>query len=283
MIKDRLDAIRTLGREIMNPARLRRDSRIPTPPAFGRRPRPAATAYPQDPSGRPLEQPRPPARNMLLLYFTDRELYRQWHNASVAWAEWQLRERRNLLGLTSKMIIPVAATCLAVLYIYWPGNGNLSRLVTTFSPTAMVDIARETNSGPFCSGPSYPDGKCPGAKSELAARDHGQAGGNAPAGGVPASKVGDGGLWSSDDRPMLPASTVPLLLFAFVVIAIVKPSLLRSLFGVVEPKTDSEQLRSASSERDQGFSTSAPPKWNVPKRGQSATSSSAVSFGRRKA
>ncbi len=46
--QDRIDAIGDLGGELINPARLRRDSRSPARPAFGRRPRMAATAYPRD-------------------------------------------------------------------------------------------------------------------------------------------------------------------------------------------------------------------------------------------
>ncbi len=78
-------------------------------------------------------------------------------------------ERRNVLGLVPKLMIPLALTVVAALFIWWPKDGNLSRLVTTFSPTEMVDIARMVNSGPFCVGPSYPDGKCPGAKNAPAA------------------------------------------------------------------------------------------------------------------
>ena len=99
--RDRIDAIGELGGELMNPARLRRDTRgAAAPPcSAGAREwlRPPIRAMPQ---GRPLEQPQPPSKDLLLLYFTDRETFRQWHDAAIAWTEWELRERRNVLGLT---------------------------------------------------------------------------------------------------------------------------------------------------------------------------------------
>src|SRR5882757_5780059 len=174
--QDRLDAIGTLGRELMNPARLRRDTRGTAAAAFGRRPRMAATAYPRDALGCPLTQPQRPDKDLLLLYFTDREAFRQWHDAAIAWTESELRERRNILGLTSKLMIPLALTWAALLFIWWPKDGNLSKLVTVFNPAQVVDLARQVNSGPFCVGPSYPDGKCPGAKNVPAAQAQAQVG-----------------------------------------------------------------------------------------------------------
>ncbi len=79
------------------------------------------------PSGKPLEQPQRPGQDLLLLYFTDREAFRQWHDAAIAWTECDLRERRNILGLTTKLMIPLALTWAALLFIYWPKDGNLSK------------------------------------------------------------------------------------------------------------------------------------------------------------
>jgi heat shock protein HtpX len=178
-----------------------------------------------------------------------------------------LRERRNVLGLTSKLMIPVAVTCVAMLFIYWPKDGNVSRLVTTFSPTGLVDVARMVNSGPFCIGPSYPDGKCPGAKNAPAAQA-----------GAPTAKVGaqaerkapaSGTFTSSSlskgyDPAWTPPSVVPVLLIAFIVMAVLRPGLLRSLFGVVEPlKTDPGTSRFADVEDEKEFATSPPPTWNA--------------------
>ena len=149
--RDRIDAIAELGGELMNPARQRRDTRTLATAAFGRRPRMAATAYPRDALGCPLTQPQRPSKDLLLLYLTDREAFRQWHDAAIAWTEQELREHRNILGLTSKLMIPLALTWAALLFIYWPKDGNLSKLVTVFNPAGVVDLARQVNSGPFCS------------------------------------------------------------------------------------------------------------------------------------
>jgi Zn-dependent protease with chaperone function len=165
-INDRIDAINTLGRELMNPARLRRDSRVPARPVFGRRPRAVATNYPLDASGRPLQEPRPPKGGSLWLFLTDREAFWQWQNACIAWQEWRPGDRRNAIGLAPKLIIPLGATCVVLLFLYWPANGNFSGLMSRFNPADMVELARMTHSGPFCVGPSYPDKRCPGQPAD---------------------------------------------------------------------------------------------------------------------
>ncbi|HMM91759.1 M48 family metalloprotease [Bradyrhizobium sp.] len=286
-INDRLDAIATLGQELMNPARSRRDSRGPAQPQFGRRPRAVALNYPLDASGKPLEKPRPPATNIFWLYLTDRETFREWHNACIAWEEWQLNERRNLIGLAPRLIIPLIASCAVALYIYWPKDGNLKRLIGTFNPAEMVDIARMVNSGPFCSGPSYPDGKCPGAKDKPVlppANAYGSTfGGQAASSGTFTSQRPAGNADKSSrapEPPTLPSNFMPILLFALVVIGILKPKLLRRIFGHVEPKqiisrpAAPDPITASSFER----ASPPPPPWR-----QEVHSPAAREFGRRKA
>ncbi|QOZ70842.1 M48 family metalloprotease [Bradyrhizobium arachidis] len=279
---DRIEAIGHLGGELMNPARQRRDTRVPARPVFGRRPRiEAATAYPLDASGRPLERPRPPSRHPLLLYFTDHELYMQWHNACVAWTEWQLNERRNVLGVMPKLMIPLGLAFAAVLYLYWPKDGNLSKLASLMNPAGMVDIARMTNSGPFCSGPSYPDGKC-ATKGAPAPKPNNQVAQSAPA-AAPAGKPGaNGGVWAEgSDRPTAPSAFMPLLLFGLVVVGIFKPKLLRALFGHLEPlEIDRRKSRPDIVEIDEEIVRNDQPKWNAPP--PPSAPLSAPVFGRRR-
>jgi Zn-dependent protease with chaperone function len=294
-INDRLDAMATLGRELMNPARRRRDSRVPSQPKFRRLARTVALNYPLDAAGRPLEKPRPPATNIVLLYFTDRETFREWHHACIAWEEWQLNERRNMIGLAPKLIIPLAASCVVALYIYWPKDGNLSKLIGTFNPAGMVDIARLTHSGPFCSGPSYPDGKCPGAgtKSAQAPMDAAvDRSGNTPIAEVPdratirsgtfagprTANTGDQAS-SAAERPMLPSSTMPILLLTLVAIAILKPKLLRRIFGHVEPK----QLIPRAAAVDPVAAETFDSPWRPPVPGRQDHRPAVKEFGRRKA
>lgn len=266
-LRDRVEAIRSLGADLMNPQRQRLDTRVPARPMFGRRPRAmAVTAYPVDASGVPLERPRPPSKYPLLLLVTDRDLYRQWHTACVAWAEWQLGQRRNILGLTPKLMIPLAVAVAAMLYIYWPKDGNLARLASLVNPAAMVDIARQTNSGPFCSGPSYPDGRCP-SKNAPAVKNSGQGAQSTP------PKPDSGRLFANDNsRPARDSGPpsfpmfVPLLMFGFIALALFKPKWLRSLFGVVEPlNIDRRQSRPTAVEAAADTATSnVAQKWNVP-------------------
>jgi heat shock protein HtpX len=286
-IRDRLDAIRTLGRELMNPARLRRDSRVPSRPLFGRRPRMAATAYPLHASGRPLAQPQRPSKYPLLLYFTDRETFWQWQDARFAWTECQLRERRNVLGLAPKLMIPLAVSIVVALFLWWPKDGNLSRLVTTFNPTRMVDLVRMVNSEPLCTGPSYPDGKCPGAKNAGAA----QAQANAPAAKVVAQaerKAPASGALTrissskGDDPDWAPPGIFRVLMLAFAIVAVTRPSLLRKLFGAIEPlKTDLSKFGEFDTDEAEKVAAHPPPNWNVPPPPRSAPPAGRVNFGRR--
>ena len=281
-INDRIDAINTLGRDLMSSFRTRRDSRVPTQPAFGRRPRAAAAMYPLDASGRPLERPAPPSR-VLWLYFTNREAFWQWQNACIAWYEWRLSDGRNAIGLTPKLMALLGATFAVALFIYWPANGNLSRLVSTFNPTEMVSIARMVNSGPFCSGPSYPDGKCPSARGAKATTD--QPAGRPATSNSPAIRPAGGDRVTQDgDRALLPPATVPVMLTALIIIAIVRPSFLRFLVGAVEPKKDNTvEMRSASIELQERGEANALPASSPFARRQTdfKPAPPARSFGRR--
>jgi Zn-dependent protease with chaperone function len=289
--RDRIDAIAELGGELMNPARLRRDTRGTAAAAFGRRPRMAATAYPRDALGCPLTQPQRPDKDLLLLYFTDREAFRQWHDAAVAWTEWQLREHRNILGLTSKLMIPLALTWAALLFIYWPKDGNLSKLVTVFNPTEVVDLARQVNSGPFCVGPSYPDGKCPGAKNVPAAQAQAQVG--TPAANVVVAqaerKAPASGTFTSDslskgyDPDWQPPSVLKVLLIAFGIMLVTRPGLLRKILGVFEtPTTDLSEFRKFDADEANKSAASAQPNWSAAEPVRHAPPPGPVSFGRRK-
>lgn len=240
-IEDRLDAIRGLGGELLNPARQRLDTRVPAQRMFGRRAREigTATAYPLDASGVLLERPRPPCRYPLLLYFTDRDLFMQWHNACVAWTEAQLNERR-VLGMMPKLMIPLGLAVAAVLFIYWPKDGNLSKLAALMNPVGMVDLMRQTNSGSFCSLQSSPGGTCTpkDAPSAGVFKQIGQNNSSA----LPAGKSGFGGSYSSEqnsDHPTAPSSFMRTLMLGLVALAIFKRKLFRKLvqkiFGHVEP------------------------------------------------
>jgi heat shock protein HtpX len=179
----------------------------------------------------PLERPRPPSRALLLTLLTDRPLYMEWHNATVAWAEAQLSQR-NALGLAPKLLLPLVAAFAALGFLYWPKDGDLSKLAKLMNPAGMVDFARQT-SGTFCTGPSYPDGKCstdgaPSAKQSSPFRQIGPA-----AGGIPTSNRG-ADHWP-DTSGTLASKLMPLLFLSLVGLGLFRPKLLRKLFGQIEP------------------------------------------------
>jgi len=283
-IKDRIDAINSLGRELMNPARLRRDSRVPTRPTVGRRPRAGMSIYPTDASGRPLEQPRRPKGTALWLYLTDREAFWQWQNACIAWQEWRASDGRNAIGLTPKLMVLTGATFAVVLFIYWPANGQLSRLASIFNPAEMVGVARMTNSGPFCSGPSYPDGKCPSARAANAAAE--QPASLPVVRNSPAIRpAGGDGAVLDGDRALLPPATVPVMLMAGIVIAIVRPGWLRFLVGAPERETRSaREMRDAARAVEDREASALPASGPFARQATNlAPAPAARSFGRRNA
>ena len=227
-IEARRSAIATLGHGLMDPARRRRDTREPAPSRLGRGGAAGRTHDLTDATGRPLEQPPTATLGMMAKRFTDPDAFRQWQDACIAWHEWRAGDRRNVLGLQPAMVLPVVATAGVLLFFWWPADGDLARLAARFGPAAMIEIARETNSGPTCVGPSYHDGLCPeyryspaqlATKRAMAAKAAAEQAvdASAPAGASSASGL-----------------AMPLLLLALVGVAIVCPRLLRWLVGVVE-------------------------------------------------
>lgn len=166
-VRERVEAILRLGAGLRQPGRVRRDSRVGAG-SFGRR-APAGTFGRRVPAGLagpdlsgPERAPTPekPSLAMLLLFFTDRDRFWRWQNACIDAGEWREGEGRNLLGIAPRMVIPIAMTAAAVVVFHWPADGDLSKFGRVMGPVALVDMAREVTSGPSCSGPSYPDGKC---------------------------------------------------------------------------------------------------------------------------
>ncbi|SFH64324.1 M48 family metalloprotease [Bradyrhizobium sp. Gha] len=225
-IADRLDAIRSLGGELLNPARQRLDTRVSTQPVFGRRTREfaAATAYPRHASGVPLERPRPPSPFPLLLCFTDRDLFMQWQNACETWAEAQLNER-HILGVMPKMMIPLGLAFAAMLFIYWPKDGNLSRLAEVMNPVRIVDLMRQVNSGPPA-----------GVFKQIGQKD---------ASAPPAGQSSFGGSHSSEQNghlPTEPSGFLRVLVLGLVALAIFKRKLYRRFFGKLFGHAESHEI-----------------------------------------
>jgi heat shock protein HtpX len=167
-VEDRVAAISALGKSLMQPGRLRRDTRAaqarPAGSSFGRRNAQVA------PSATPAvslaqkgpEAPEKPSLAMLMLLFTDPDRFWKWQNASIDAYEWRDGEERNAFGITPQMALPLSAAMAFLVVFHWPSDGDFSKMAGVFDPKVLVDVAREVNQiSAMCSGPSYPDGKCP--------------------------------------------------------------------------------------------------------------------------
>lgn len=241
----RIDAITTLGRELIDPARIRIDTREPLRPRprFGLRPKSAPDqGYACDQYGRPLEKPPTPSLALSLMQFTDPVAYRQWRDSCWAWYEWRVTDARNALGMTPQMLIPVASVTAFLLVFHWPADNDPRKFAATFNPAVMAQTFEMVRvGGTFCEGPSYPDGNCDHMVSqptEAAPALPSQR--PNPWSPGPSAPVKQPGRAAYDDgipvSEMIPGNMVARLMFCFALLVIFAPSKVRWLFGVVEPK-----------------------------------------------
>lgn len=246
-VAERINAITALAGDLLAPGRQRRDSRGSAAGGFGRAPQPlASTAYPRDATGRPVVQPERGTLRHLGLYFTDREAYNDWQSACIDWAEWRAEDKRNALGLKPATVLPVAVTLVFIAVFHWPVDNDPAKFIRTFSPVTMVDVARMVNSGPSCTGPSYPDGKCPGTVARSSFRHE-----SAPA--KPARVIHD----SDSDRSAArgnfsdaPDTSMPIFVGLMLLVMVLRPNWMRFLAGEVELNRDeSGKMRWVSRKR----------------------------------
>jgi len=111
----------------------------------------------------PKEREAPPFisnDDLMKLLFTDFAAYKAHMKKVTDYSEWRESDNRNFLGLKPEMRLPVAACFAFLLVFHWPSDGNYRKFAYKFSPTAYADVGLEVQ-GTHCSGPSYPDGKCP--------------------------------------------------------------------------------------------------------------------------
>lgn len=272
-IADRIAAITALGRKMMVPGRLRKDTRGPASvrPRFGVRPVSGmAHEYPCDDEGRPLDQPPTPTLALNLLRFTDPPAFRRWNEASVAWYEWRVSDQRNALGLTPKMLIPVVSVTAFLLVFHWPTDNNPARMLDTFSPAKLAQTFDMINhSGLTCEGPSYPDGKCnvaqrAGTFSATSARPEKR---NAWSLTTPEQdRAAEARTREADGPPDVGAFIfMPLFILVLLGMSIFAPEQLKRLMGVVEAKprrAPPERVNAAPRARQP--SPTQPPAPNLP-------------------
>lgn len=170
---DRIARITQLGAGLIAPERTRRDTRRPFGGApsrgFGRKGlASAAAAIAAPPAFTPISCPpraprsKPPTlknEELLKLLFTDFPAYKAHVAHCTDYYEWRENDGRDFLGLKPELRLPLAAVAGLLLFLHWPTDGDYRRFAYRFSPTAFADIGIQT-SGTFCSGPSYPEGKC---------------------------------------------------------------------------------------------------------------------------
>jgi heat shock protein HtpX len=166
---ERLEMIGRLSRDLMQPGRARLDTRAPelrtamASSGFGRRYAPDQFKPVAPPEEKPRRKPRVLNQDELLkMMLTDWKQYKAYQAAIIDYYEWRESDDRNFLGLKPEMRIPLLAATAFIAVLWWPGDGNWQTFAHRLSPAFFSDVMGMTH-GTFCSGPSYPDGKCPEA------------------------------------------------------------------------------------------------------------------------
>jgi heat shock protein HtpX len=172
-VSQRLAAITHHAGSMMDPGRHRRDTRAPMRAAagsFGRKglvSAPTAAGFatmPPVPAATSIRREKPETianEKLLWMWLTDRQGYRAHTAAMTDYYEWRESDDRNIFGIRPELRIPVAMAFAFLLVFHWPSDGDYRTFAYKFSPSYWADIGVKMNNGPFCSGPSYPDGKCP--------------------------------------------------------------------------------------------------------------------------
>jgi hypothetical protein len=164
-VEDRLRAINNLGRAMMQPGRVRRDTRPGgMQPRFGQRGAGALVKR------EPLSAPGP-VPSLFVLVFRPR-VWLDWHNHCVDYWEWKEDDKRDALGLKPRMYLPLAAVVTFMAIFLWPSDGNYRGTIQLFNPAALVQMASSTR-GTFdstnCTADSL-NGQCPQATADRSAR-----------------------------------------------------------------------------------------------------------------
>lgn len=180
-VSERIEALHRLAGDMIEPGRVRRDSRNVDPAgdpaaahrptgAFGRRGLDSATVLARRATGLAIPAPPPPRERIkppemkndeiLKLMFTDFAAWKRYNAQCIDYYEWRESDDRDFLGLKPELRIPVAACFAFLLVLYWPANGDLKTLAYRFSPTAYADFGAEIHDSARCPGKITVDGKC---------------------------------------------------------------------------------------------------------------------------
>jgi heat shock protein HtpX len=182
-VAERIAALHRLAGAMIDVGRVRRDTRnagigqgggqVPRPAGgFGRRGLDPASVLARQGTGLDIPAPPPPRERIkppmlkndevFKLMFTDFAAWKRHAARCTDYYEWRESDGRNFLGLKPELRLPVAACFAFLLVLYWPANGDYKQLAYRFSPTAWADFGSAIHANSrTCSGPSYPDGKCP--------------------------------------------------------------------------------------------------------------------------
>lgn len=163
-IDDRINAIMTLGQQLLQPDRARRDTRTgyASPgQLFGAKPvRPIVKAV-------KAQKPDDVTLTMLL---TDPKRAFALQSAWIDWYQWRENDDRGPLGIPLRLALPIGAAALLSIVLFFPLDGDLRKFGQTFNPTQLLAMSEQTQ-GTFCAGKHCPESKPDGPKRIAVSRE----------------------------------------------------------------------------------------------------------------
>ncbi len=160
LIDDRISVISSLGNDLMQAGRVRRDTRVILKTAraatFGRRPEVKQwRANLLQKAKATIEEP---SLSMYCLFFTDRERFWQWQGARIDVFEWQEGNERNGLGLTAAASLMLLAAVAVSIIFHLYTSRDLDDFALRFDPNFVIE-AMDVPYGSYRMGASPDQGE----------------------------------------------------------------------------------------------------------------------------
>lgn len=132
-VKERVQNIEALSGAMLEPARVRRDTRGDAA-SIASAPRAASFGS----ALRKRELTPPPPMPTLLEILTRPRCWIEWHEHTVDYHQWRENDERNAIGLKPKMLLPLALTLTFLLIFHWPTHGTFLGAIQIFNPANLV-------------------------------------------------------------------------------------------------------------------------------------------------
>jgi heat shock protein HtpX len=134
-ISSRIKAITTLGLSMMDPNRVRRDTRPQAPRTLFK---PQGISRPD--GGNKERVSRPPVPSFLEILARPK-CWVEYYTACLDYGEWKEGEKRDALGIKPQLYLPLAMVVAFLVTLHWPNNGDFAGSMALFNPASLIAMA----------------------------------------------------------------------------------------------------------------------------------------------